>query len=146
MWREQLVDDFANTYTCHASRCQVILDAIQDGVSRLTCPGRLCLRGLLDATADAIVVSKRRRPTVRLTANSVVVKPEVAAVDRKGFCRCSHPTSGAINGAGAAGPARPNLPGGGTRDTVGAASRVPVLRRFHGSAKIDATRLSRTLT
>jgi hypothetical protein len=145
---KQLVDDFAKyLYLPRVKNAQVILDAIQDGVSRLTwSQDAFAYADYYDATADRYRgLEAGRRPTVQMTANSVVVKPEVAAAQiEKDSAAAPTPTSGAINGAGAAGAGETESAGGGTATTpLGAASRVPVLRRFHGSAKIDATRLSR---
>jgi hypothetical protein len=125
----------------------VILDAIQDGVSRLTwSQDAFAYADYYDATSDRYRgLEAGRRPTVQMTANSVVVKPEVAAAQiEKDSAAAPTPTAGVINGAGAAGAGETEPAGGGTATTtLGPVPKVPVLRRFHGSAKIDATRLSR---
>ena len=88
LWRgnhvgvKQLVDDFAKYLYLPVKNAQVILDAIQDGVSRLTwSQDAFAYADYLDATADRYRgLEAGHRPTVQMTANSVVVKPEVAAV------------------------------------------------------------------
>ena len=88
LWRgnhvgvKQLVDDFAKyLYLPRVKNAQVILDAIQDGVGRFTwSQDTFAYADYYDATADRYRgLEAGRRPTVQLTANSVVVKPEVAA-------------------------------------------------------------------
>src|ERR1022692_4419574 len=87
-----------------------------------------------------------------MTANSVVVKPDVAAAQIEKDSAPPPTTgtgSGTVEGAGAGA----GTTGSGTAGTGGetgkragvgdAKPKAPVLRRFHGSAKIDATRLSR---
>jgi hypothetical protein len=83
-----------------------------------------------------------------LNANSVVVKPEVAGTQIEEDS--APPTTTAIgsetSGETGTGTGRTTATaaetGKGTGDP-GKQSKTPVLRRFHGSAKIDATRLSR---
>src|ERR1022692_3156720 len=77
-----LVDDFAKSlYLPRVKNAQVILDAIQDGVSRLTwSQDTFAYADYYDATADRYPgIEAGHRPTVQLNANSVVVKPAVAA-------------------------------------------------------------------
>jgi hypothetical protein len=149
LWRgnhvgvKQLVDDFAKyLYLPRVKNAQVVLDAIEDGVGRLTWrQDTFAYADYYDATADRYRgLEAGRRPTVQLNANSVVVKPEVAAAQiEKDSAAAPTLTAGVIQGAGETEPA-----GGGTATTTeSTAPKAPVLRRFHGSAKIDATRLSR---
>jgi hypothetical protein len=157
LWRgnhvgvKQLVDDFAKyLYLPRVKNAQVILDAIQDGVSRLTwSQDTFAYADYYDATADRYPgIEAGHRPTVQLNANSVVVKPAVAAAQIEKDS--APPTNTAIGPDTSVGTAT------GTGTTIGTAgetgkgtgdggkqSKTPVLRRFHGSAKIDATRLSR---
>ena len=150
-----LVDDFAKyLYLPRVKNSQVILDAIQDGVSRLTwSQDTFAYADYYDATADRYRgLEAGRRPTVQLNANSVVVKPDVAAAQiEKDSAPPPTTSAGADAGGGAGTGTAPT--GGGTAGTGGetgkgtgaggAKPKAPVLRRFHGSAKIDATRLSR---
>ena len=160
LWRgnhvgvKQLVDDFAKyLYLPRVKNAQVILDAIQDGVSRLTwSQDTFAYADYYDATADRYRgLEAGRRPTVQLNANSVVVKPEVAASpDRKGLRTAANHRDGRWHWqrrrnrhATGTGPLDAGEETGkGTGDDR-KQSKAPVLRRFHGSAKIDATRLSR---
>jgi hypothetical protein len=76
------VDDFAKyLYLPRVKNAQVILDAIQDGVSRLTwSQDTFAYADYYDDAADRYRgIEAGRRPTVQLTSTSVVVKPEVAA-------------------------------------------------------------------
>jgi len=152
LWRgnhvgvKQLADDFAKyLYLPRVKNAQVILDAVQDGVSRLTwAQDTFAYADYYDATADRYRgLEAGRRPTVQMTATSVVVKPEVAALQiEKDSAPPTTTGGGADEGAatGTAGPAAETSKGTGGG---GKQPRTPVLRRFHGSAKIDATRLSR---
>lgn len=159
LWRgnhvgvKQLVDDFAKyLYLPRVKNAQVILDAIQDGATRLTWEqDTFAYADYYDAIADRYRgLEPERRPTVELNANSVVVKPDVAAAQiEKDSARTTVPPKdgggGAGAGTGTTGTA-PTRTGGATGQGIGTGvvkPRVPVLRRFHGSAKIDATRLSR---
>ena len=161
LWRgnhvgvKQLVDDFAKyLYLPRVKNAQVILDAIQDGVGRLTwSQDTFAYADYYDATGDRYRgLEAGRRPTVQMTANSVVVKPDVASAQIE---KDTAPPPTVDKGSGTSGGtgAGSGTPGGGTADKGGqigkgqsvAATKpkVPVLRRFHGSAKIDGTRLSR---
>jgi hypothetical protein len=148
-----LVDDFAKyLYLPRVKNAQVILDAIQDGVGRLTWShDTFAYADYFDATADRYRgLEAGRRPTVQMTANSVVVKPEVAAAQIEKDS-APPPTTGTGSGTGegaGAGTTGSGTAGKGGETGKGAGvgdakPKAPVLRRFHGSAKIDATRLSR---
>src|ERR1039457_4982109 len=150
-----LVDDFAKyLYLPRVKNAQVILDAIQDGVGRLTwSQDTFAYADYHDATADRYRgLEAGRRPTVQMTANSVVVKPDVAVAQIEKDS-APPPTTGTRSGSGEGAGAGAGTTGSGTAVTGGeigkgagageAKPKAPVLRRFHGSAKIDATRLSR---
>jgi hypothetical protein len=88
LWRgnhvgvKQLVDDFAKyLYLPRVKNAQVILDAIQDGVSRLTwAQDTFAYADYFDvATERYRGIEAGRRPSLQLNASSVVVKPDVAA-------------------------------------------------------------------
>jgi hypothetical protein len=161
LWRgnhvgvKQLLDDFAKyLYLPRVKNAQVILDAIQDGVSRLTwSQDAFAYADYYDATADRYRgLEAGRRPIVQLNASSVVVKSEVAAAQIEkdsaplttsgtgfGFDESAGVVTGTI-GSGTAGTGGETGKGAGDGGTK---LKTPVLRRFHGSARIDATRLSR---
>jgi len=142
LWRgnhvgvKQLVDDFAKyLYLPRVKNAQVILDAIQDGISRITWrQDAFAYADYYDANADRYRgLQAERRTTIELNAQSVVVKPEVAARQMD---------------ADVPSPPLPPPPPGGKDEPVPPLPPPPVapkpaLRRFHGTAKIDATRLSR---
>ncbi len=150
LWRgnhvgvKQLVDDFAKyLYLPRVKNAQVILDAIQDGCILTTwSQDTFAYADYYDATADRYRgLDPSRRPTVQLNANSVVVKPEIASAQIQKDT-APPPTTG--GGTGTTGGT--DGTGGGTGKGTGAGGvkpKPPALRRFHGSAKIDATRLSR---
>jgi len=161
LWRgnhvgvKQLVDDFAKyPYLPRVKNAKVILDAIQDGVGRHTwSQDTFAYADYYDATADRYRgLEAGSLPTVQLNANSVVVKPEVAAAQIE---KDSAPatTTGTGSGRGEGTGTGTGTTGGGGAGTGGETGKgtgtgatkpkTPVLRRFHGSAKIDATRLSR---
>ncbi len=161
LWRgnhvgvKQLVDDFAKyLYLPRVKNAQVILDAIQDGVGRLTwSQDTFAYADYYDAAADRYRgLEAGRRPTVQLNANSVVVKPDVAApqiekdsapATTTGTGSGTGESAGAGTGTTASGTAGTGVETGKLTGTGGTKPKAPVLRRFHGSAKIDATRLSR---
>ncbi len=160
LWRgnhvgvKQLVDDFAKyLYLPRVKNAQVLLDAIQDGVSRLTwSQDTFAYADYFDAATERYRgLEAGRRPTVQLNANSVVVKPDVASAQIQKDSAPPPTTTAAEDDSPAAGThstsssgtAPSSTTGGTTRATPGPTPRAPVLRRFHGSAKIDATRLSR---
>ena len=92
-----------------------------------------------------------RRPTVQLNATSVVVKPEVAVAQIQKDSTPPPTTTPTEDGSSATGTPSTRASGtvpssstaGGTTPAIPGATRAPILRRFHSSAKIDATRLSR---
>jgi hypothetical protein len=142
LWRgnhvnvKQLVDDFAKyLYLPRVKNAQVILDAIQDGVSRLTwSQDAFAYADYYDATADRYRgLDAGHRATVQLNSNSVVVKPEVASQQME---RDAVPPVGP-------GPTPPGPRPGPPDSSLPPIEPIPQCRRFHGSAKIDPTRLSR---
>jgi len=133
-----LVDDFAKyLYLPRVKNAQVILDAIQDGVGRLTwSQDTFAYADYYDATADRYRgLEAGHRPTVQMTANSVVVKPDVAVRQIEADATPPPP------------PPPPPVDQDGKRPQPQPIRppppQMPTLRRFHGSVKIDATRLSR---
>ena len=157
LWRgnhvavKQLFDDFAKyLYLPRVKNAEVILDAIQDGASRLTwSQDTFAYADYYDpATERYRGIEAGRRPTVQLNASSVVVKPEIAAAQMQ---KDSAPISTTVEDrppatgsylAGNGGKVTPTADGS-TTVAQGTPHSGPVLRRFHGLAKIDATRLSR---
>jgi hypothetical protein len=135
LWRgshvgvKQLVDEFAKyLYLPRVKNAQVILDAIQDGISCLTWrQDTFAYAGSYDSTANRYRgLEAGRRGTIELNEQSVVVKPEAAAAQKDRDAAASTVSSG---GTGAA-------------TTVPDTEKKKQLRRFHGTARIDATRLS----
>jgi len=144
LWRgnhvgvRQLVDDFTKyLYLPRVKDAQVILDAIEDGVGLITwSQDTFAYADYYDDAAQRYRGLKTgERPTVVLNASSVVVKPEVAVAQREKEAAAISPptpTPTAITG-----------PKDAPATAIGAEPVKAVLRRFHGTAKIDATRLSR---
>jgi len=159
LWRgnhvgvKQLVDDFAKyLYLPRVKNAQVILDAIQDGVARLTWKqDTFAYADWYDAAASRYRgLEAGRRPNVQLNSETVVVKPEVAAeqIERESAVSAAIPDPSAggstatvtgLTGAGVTGRAT----GSGRATTQVGSLNAPVLRRFHGSATLNSTRLSR---
>jgi len=160
LWRgnhvgvKQLVDDFAKyLYLPRVKNAQVILDAIQDGAVFITwSKDTFAYADYYDANADRYRgLDPSRRPTVQLNATSVVVKPEIAAAQIQKDS-APPPITGTGSGTGESTTGTGTTSGGATgmageagkgAGVVAGKPKAPVLRRFHGSAKIDATRLSR---
>ncbi len=150
LWRgdhigvKQLVDDFTKyLYLPRVKNSQVILDAIQSGISLLT------WRQETFAYADSYDSAAGRyrglsnpphsTSVVRLDSSSVIVKPEVAAAQlEKELAAVSMGVSPA---------ATPSTPGDHSPTHTGpiqpSANGPRALRRFHGAVSVDATRLSR---
>jgi hypothetical protein len=159
LWRgnhvavKQLVDDFAKyLYLPRVKNAEVILDAIQDGTSRLTwSQDTFAYADYYDATTQRYRgIEAGRRPTVQLNASSVVVKPDVAEAQIQKDSAQTSTTTTAEDGPPMTGAHLSGNSGGGssvagatTTVAQGGTHSAPVLRRFHGSTKIDATRLSR---
>jgi hypothetical protein len=157
LWRgnhvgvKQLVDDFAKyLYLPRVKNAQVILNAIEDGASLITWEqDAFAYADYYDPAGDRYRgINPGRRPTVQLSATSLVVKPNIAAEQIK---KDSAPpptttvgdsTATGTDSAGS-GSAAPSTSGGTPIAPQAGPKKAPVLRRFHGSAIIDATRLSR---
>ena len=80
---KQRVDDFSKyLYLTRVKNAQVILDAIQDGVARLTWKhDTFAYPDSHDSAANRYRgLETGRRPNVQLNSESVVVKPDVASV------------------------------------------------------------------
>lgn len=151
---KQLVDDFAKyLYLPRVKNAQVILEAIQDGVARLTWKqDTIAYADSYDAaTGRYRGIEAGRRPNVQLNSESIVVKPEVAAeqMEKETAAKASTPTGIEVAGTAAAdGLARSGVgvaayPAGGTGLPQTGSTKSPGPRRFHGSATLNATRLSR---
>jgi hypothetical protein len=160
LWRgnyvgvKQLVDDFAKyLYLPRVKNAQVILDAIQDGMSRLTWrQDTFAYADYYDGTADRYRgLQAGSRANVEVNGRSVLVKPEAAVPQQDkdaaaaadggstGNGTSTTTTSGTGNGSGTT-----NGGGAGTTTTVGTTTTTKkVLRRFHAEVQIDGTRLSR---
>jgi hypothetical protein len=142
---KQLVDDVAKyLYLPRVKNAQVILDAIQDGVARLTWKqDTFAYADSYDSQAGRYRgLEAGRRPNVQLNSESLVVKPEVAAEQmEKEAVPASIPTvkDGLVTTA--AQPSGSPSTGVGMPQT--GSTKTPSLRRFHGSATLNATRLSR---
>jgi hypothetical protein len=149
---KQLADDFAKyIYLPRVKNAQVILDAIQEGTARLTWrQDTFAYADSYDAAAGRYRgLEAGRRPNVQLNSESVVVKPDVAAaqMDKEASAHTSTPTGSGDGGTAVAQPAGSGIgtsgsPVGGAERPQGSA-KPPGLRRFHGSATLNATRLSR---
>jgi hypothetical protein len=151
---KQLVDDFAKyLYLPRVKNAQVILDAIQDGVARLTWKqDTFAYADSYDAAAGRYRgLEAGCRPNVQLNSESIVVKPEVAAeqMEKEVAAKASTPTGIGVAGTAAAdglagsGVGVAAYPAGGTGLPQTGSTKSPGLRRFHGSATLNATRLSR---
>jgi hypothetical protein len=158
LWRgnhvgvKQLVDDFAKyQYLPRVKNSQVILDAIQDGISRFT--WRQETFAYADSYDDAsgryLGLETGRRAPIELNSRSVVVKPEAAAAQQDADAAAAAAAQGGGHGpvksvplAGGASSA-PGVGGPVSPPLAPAAPAKKLLRKFHGAVKIDATRLSR---
>jgi len=156
LWRgnfvgvKQLVDDFAKyLYLPRVKNAQVLLDAIEDGAGRFTwAQETFAYADFYDAAADRYRgLDPGRRPAVQMNANAVVVKSEAAVAqmekDAAAAAAVAPPApstqiatsfTGGVASVVAPGPASAVVP---------PAPKKIVLRRFHGTARIEATRLSR---
>ena len=150
---KQLVDDFAKyVYLPRVKNAQVILDAIQEGAARLTWrQDTFAYADSYDAEAGRYRgLEAGRRPNVQLNSESVVVKPEIATeqMEKETAAQAS---TGTGSGDGRMTPGEPTQSGVGIAGSHPSRSGVsqsgstkpPGLRRFHGSATLNATRLSR---
>ena len=140
---KQLVELFTKyLYLPRIKNSQVLVDAIQDGVNKIT------WRQDTFAYADSYdPVAKRyrglvvaRRPSVQVNATSLVVKSDAAAAQLEKDAAAA-PTS-------LPKPVLTPEPGpglvGGTKTSPGAiASQPKTLRRFYGSVQLDPARMSK---
>ena len=151
---KQLVDDFAKyLYLPRVKNAQVILDAIQDGVARLTWKqDTFAYADSYDAAAGRYRgLEAGCRPNVQLNSESIVVKPEVAAeqMEKEAAAKASISTGmGGVSTATADGLAGSGIgvtgsPASGAGVPQTASVKPPGLKRFHGSATLNATRMSR---
>jgi hypothetical protein len=155
LWRgnhvgvKQIVDDFAKyLYLPRVKNAQVILDAIQDGAARLTWKqDTFAYADSFDASAGRYRgLEAGRRPNVLFNLDSVVVKREVAAAQIE---KETEPAAGTIastistSSVGVGGGADGSIAGVATATSGDGAPGSRVLRRFHGSATLNPTRLSR---
>jgi hypothetical protein len=151
---KQLVDDFAKyLYLPRVKNAQVILDAIQDGVARLTWKqDTFAYADSYDAAAGRYRgLEAGCRPNVQLNSESIVVKPEVAAeqMEKEAAAEASISTGmGGVSTATADGLAGSGIgvtgsPASGAGVPQTASVKPPGLKRFHGSATLNATRISR---
>jgi hypothetical protein len=151
---KQLVDDFAKyLYLPRVKNAQVILDAIQDGVARLTWKqDTFAYADSYDAAAGRYRgLEAGCRPNVQLNSESIVVKPEVAAeqMEKEAAAKASISTGmGGVSTATADGLAGSGIgvtgsPASGAGVPQTASVKPPGLKRFHGSATLNATRISR---
>jgi len=157
LWRgnhitvKQLVDDFAKyLYLPRVKNAQVILDAIQDGVGRITWEqDSFAYADFYDAAADRYRgLDGGHRPAVQISGNSVVVKPGVAAAQsqKDSAPPPALPTSEADESSITDGGTAPSAFHSKSVSTAEKpAVKPPVLRRFHGTATVDATRMSRDI-
>ena len=145
------MDDFAKyLYLPRVKNAQVILDAIQDGVARLTWKqDTFAYADSYDAaTGRYRGLEAGRRANVQLNSESAVVKPEIASEQMAREYAASAATPHGTDEATAA-AARPAVAGlSGSVAGISGATTQPspsksALRRFHGSATLNSTRLSR---
>lgn len=149
---KQLVDDFAKyLYLPRVKNAQVILDAIQDGVARLTWKqDTFAYADSYDAAADRYrALEAGRRPNIQLNSESVVVNPEIAAQQMEKEAAAQVAAAVGVGETGTA-DTRVAVTGAAVSSSAGvstalemAASSQGKLKRFHGSAQLNATRLSR---
>ena len=149
---KQLVDDFAKyVYLPRVKNAQVILDAVQEGAARLTWrQDTFAYADSYDAAAGRYRgLEAGRRPNVQLNSESVVVKPEIAAeqMEKEAAVQASITTGIGAVGTTAAQPTRSGAEATGSPATGAGVpqtgAKPPGLRRFHASATLNATRLSR---
>jgi len=148
LWRgnhvpvRQLVDDFARyLYLPRLAGPQVLLRAIADGVALLTweTDSFALAEGFDEDTARYRGLRARQLVTLSPESHDLVVKPEVAA--RQLAAEAAAPLS-AVTASAAPSPAgtapSPAAPGPGSP-----APAARPLKRFHGTVRLDPTRLGR---
>jgi predicted AAA+ superfamily ATPase len=148
LWRgdhvavRQLVEDFARyLYLPRLAGPEVLLQAIRDGVALLT--WRFDTFGYADSFDEAVAryrgLQGGHGVNISTDSAGLLVKPEVASTQLD----AEAPTPGAVNpapdpGGGAPGP----RPGGGG-EPIPAPPVAQQMRRFHGSVRVDSTRVGR---
>jgi predicted AAA+ superfamily ATPase len=129
---------------CYLPRLQdsdVLLEAVGEGIKARDHFG---YAGRVGESGKYLGLQIGGTASVYLDNQSVLVKPEVALKQKEAEAAAAGEAAGAA--AGAAGvPIGAGTPGRTTEegDSGVAVSVTPVLRRFHGSVQVDATRLSR---
>jgi len=147
LWRgdhvavKQLIDDFARyLYLPRVAGPEVLVQAIRDGLALLT--WRADTFGYAESYDEAASRYRGLRAgrDVNVTADSpgLLVKPDVAGkqLDAESL---PTPTPGPSSGPGGSGPD----PRPGSGGTPPAAPATQQLRRFHGSVRVDPTRVVR---
>jgi hypothetical protein len=145
---KQLVDDFAKyVYLPRVRNAQVILDAVQEGAARLTWrQDTFAYADSYDAAAGRYRgLEAGRRPNVQLNSDSVVVKPEIASqqIERESAATSSAPVEHVAGQPADEGATETVMASDGASTTWAGSAKTLALRRFHGSATLNSTRLSR---
>jgi hypothetical protein len=149
LWRgesvgvKQLIEDFAKYfYLLRVKNSQVLVDAIQDGINRITWrQDSFAYADSYDsATQRYVGLVVARRPSIQVNATSLVVKAEAAAAQLEKDSAAAPTTSPRPNsqpGAVLGGIGAPKSSAG------GAAPAPKILRRFYGSVRLDSTRMAK---
>jgi predicted AAA+ superfamily ATPase len=152
LWRgnhvviKQLVEDFATyLYLPRLRDENILVAAIRDGLSRLTWQSETFAYAEIWDDQKQKYKGLQTGPNVRvlIDGKSLLVKPEVATIQIEGNQRESATGGDSTTNraeirtpTGTYATGTPGIPG---KDLI----RAPVLRRFHGSVRLDATRLGR---
>jgi hypothetical protein len=145
---KQLVDDFAKyLYLPRVKNAQVILDAVQEGAARLTWrQDTFAYADSYDAAAGRYRgLEAGRRPNVQLNSESVLVKPEIAAqqMEKEATATSTAPVVHLAGQPTDEGTTETVMGNDGATTTRAGSAKTLALRRFHGSATLNSTRLSR---
>jgi len=147
LWRgnhvgvKQLLDDFATyLYLPRLSDEGVLVNAIRDGLARLTWQSETF------AYAESWDEQKQQYKglqigqsvRVLIDGRSLLVKPEVAVKQME----AEKKEAGAVPGTGVL-PGATGKPAGGVSGEPGGVVVPPLMRRFHGSVKLDPIRIGR---
>ncbi len=150
LWRgnhvgvKQLLDDFAAyLYLPRLSDEGVLIDAIRDGLARLTWQSETF------AYAEAWDEQKQQYKGLQIGQNvrvlidgrSLLVKPEVAANQME--AEKKEAAGGSTVPVGGMQPDSTGKPVGGVSGGPGGVVAPPLMRRFHGSVKLDPIRIGR---
>ena len=149
LWRgesvgvKQLIEDFTKYfYLLRVKNSQVLVDAIQDGINRITWrQDSFAYADSYDsATQRYVGLVVARRPSIQVNATSLVVKAEAAAAQLEKDAAAAPTTS----------PRPSSQPGavvggiGAPKSSAGGAAPAPkLLRRFYGSVRLDPTRMAK---